>query len=69
MTCRARWSVSNEQRAVKAEAVLALVEKFVVDQRITCAETISQSDRVIVAAYDFIEALCDVAGYKAEDGE
>lgn len=47
----------------KAEKVLAIIYEFIEEQRIGCAETIYQSDRVIDNAYDFIEALCNVAGY------
>lgn len=36
---------------------------FITKQRITCPETIYQSDRVIVNAYEFIEQICDVVGY------
>lgn len=61
--------VPSEDRAAIAEKVLAIVEKFVVDQRITCPEAISQCDRVIENAYGFIEDLCDVAGYKESDDE
>lgn len=47
----------------KAEAVLAIVDLFIGDNDITCPEAIYQSDRVIQNAYEFIESLCDVAGY------
>jgi len=53
----------------KAEAVLALVDAFIVKQAITCAETVYQSDRVIEAAYEFIESLCNVAGYMEIDDD
>lgn len=36
---------------------------FITKQRITCPETIYQSDRVIENAYEFIEQICDVVGY------
>lgn len=53
----------------KAEAVLALVDAFIVKHEITCAETVYQTDRVIEAAYEFIESLCDVAGYMEIDND
>jgi hypothetical protein len=62
-------SLSSEDRAAVAEKVLAIVEKFVVDQRIHCPETIHQCDWVIENAYEFIEDLCEVAGYKEFDDE
>lgn len=41
---------------------------FITKQKITCAETIYQSDRVIENAYEFIEEICDLVGYaKYED--
>ena len=45
------------------------VEKFIDEQRISCPETISQSDRVIENAYDFIEQLCDIVGYYEYEDE
>lgn len=33
------------------------VKRFMVDNRITCEESISQCDRVIENAYEFIEEL------------
>ena len=42
--------------------------KFIEDQKITCPETIFQSDRVIENAYAFIKEICDIVGYaKYED--
>ena len=38
-------------------------EQFIQDQRISCAETVYQSDRVIENAYEFIEGVCDHVGY------
>lgn len=58
-----------DERVAKAERVLTIVEAFVRKQRITCAETISQTDRVIENAYDFIEDLCNVAGYLPESDD
>lgn len=41
----------------------ALCLKFINDQKITCAETVFQSDRVIENAYEFIRKICDIVGY------
>jgi len=51
----------------KARECLRLVDQFIKDNGITCAEAVTQSDRVIQNAYDFIESLCDVAGYVEQD--
>ncbi len=47
----------------KGLTLLKIVQKFIEDNSIGSPETIAQSDSVIVNAYDFIENLCDVAGY------
>jgi hypothetical protein len=36
---------------------------FIEKQKITCPETIYQSDRVIENAYEFIQEICEVVGY------
>ena len=41
-----------------------LVSDFIEAQSIGCAEDIYQSYHVIENAYEFIERLCDVVGYK-----
>jgi hypothetical protein len=42
--------------------------EFITKQKITCPETIFQSDRVIENAYEFIQEICDIVGYaKYED--
>ena len=41
----------------------ALCLKFINDQKIDCAETVFQSDRVIENAYEFIREICDIVGY------
>ena len=40
-----------------------ICSNFITKQRITCPETIYQSDRVIENAYEFIKQICDVVGY------
>lgn len=48
--------------------VLKLVRKFIQDNKISCGETIYQSDRVGENSLEFIEQLCEVVGYyKGED--
>jgi hypothetical protein len=42
-------------------------EKFIKKQNIGCPETVSQSDHVIVNAYEFIEGVCDIVGYYDEE--
>jgi hypothetical protein len=57
----------------QAQALIAHCEQFIQNQRIHCAETVYQSDRVIENAYAFIEGVCDHVGYyedpDAEDEE
>lgn len=45
------------------------VQKFVEAQRIWCAETVYQSDRVIVNAYEFIHDACEIVGYFEREDE
>lgn len=47
----------------------AICEKFIRDNSITCPETICQSDRVIMNAYEFIEQICENVGYCEVDEE
>jgi hypothetical protein len=47
----------------RKDKLLSLCQKFIADNKISCAETISQTDRVIESAYDFIENICDIVGY------
>lgn len=51
------------------DALLAEVKSFIKDQRITCPETICQTDRVIENAYEFIEKLCDIVGYHIDEDD
>lgn len=53
----------------KARECLRLVDEFIKNNRISCAETVYQMDHVIENAYEFIEGLCDVAGYFEDDVE
>lgn len=40
-----------------------IVQRFIETNRITCAETIYQTDAVIENAYGLIEDLCNEVGY------
>lgn len=44
--------------------IKAIIQNFIEEQEISCAETIYQTDRVIVNAYEFIESLVEIVGYK-----
>ena len=57
---------SAESRAALAEKVLCIVDRFIVEQRITCVETIYQTDRVSENACEFIDRICAVAGFAEE---
>ena len=56
-------TIRNPRNIYIIDKTRLITEKFVKDNKITCPETISQVDRVIVNAYDFIEELCDEVGY------
>ena len=57
----------NGDDLTDALGLLKATREFMRSQRITCEETIYQSDRVIENAYDFIAELCDIVGYPEED--
>lgn len=40
-----------------------LCEQFVIDNEITCPESIYQMDGVIGNAYEFLEGMCNIIGY------
>lgn len=40
-----------------------LCERFIREQRISCAETIYQTDWVVVNSYELIEEICNIVGY------
>lgn len=48
----------------RKEALWKLCESFIQEQDIICAETVSQTDRVIEHAYGFITDVCEIVGYK-----
>jgi hypothetical protein len=47
----------------------AIVMNFVDKQDIWCAETIYQTDRVISNAYEFIQELVEIVGYKEDEDD
>lgn len=54
----------NDEPSVKDMAALwELCMKFIKDNKIDCAETVYQNDRVIRNAYEFIEEICEIVGY------
>ena len=46
------------------EKLLEFCKKFIDDNDIGCSGGIYQSDRVILGAYEFIEGVCEIVGYK-----
>ena len=44
-------------------------KSFVDEQNIYCSESIYQTDRVMENAYDLIEKLCDIVGYKQDPSD
>ena len=58
-------ALAKQKREDAMQALWAICEKFIEDQHIHCAETIYQTDRVIENAYDFIENICEIVGYKS----
>lgn len=47
----------------KADELFDLCKKFIDEQDIYSAETVHQSDEIILNALDFIEKICDIVGY------
>jgi hypothetical protein len=56
--------VSDDEKAFK---LLAFAQAWIADQRIRCAETIYQMDHVAENSPEFIEGVCDIAGYANTD--
>lgn len=45
------------------------VKEYIIDNDISCEESICQNDNVIAAAYDLIVNMCRIVGYnEIEDG-
>ena len=55
------------QELVLKRKLWEVCEKFIQDQDITCSESVYQTDRVIINAYEFIEEVCNVVGYVEQD--
>lgn len=51
------------------EALWEHCERFITDQKIGCAESVYQTDRVITNAYEFIEGVCDIVGYYEDEDD
>jgi hypothetical protein len=45
------------------DQLLALCQKFIADNRITCGETVYQADRVGENSYSFIHKICKIVGF------
>lgn len=54
---------------MKKDDLWKLCEKFIDENDIGHPETIYQTDRVIERAYEFIENICDIVGYKEYEDE
>lgn len=46
-----------------------LCEKFIEDNAISCPEAVHQTDWVIQNAYELIEQICEIVGYKEQEDE
>lgn len=59
--------LANVGRLIKerdqGEALWGFCQQFIKAQRISCPESVYQSDRVILNAYEFIEGVCEIVGY------
>ena len=51
------------------QRIADIVRQFIEDKRIRCSESIHQTDRVIEGAYEFIENLCEEAGYYIDEDD
>lgn len=54
------------EEEIRTEAVRE-IRAFIEKQDIACAEAIYQTDNVIQNAYEFIERLADIVGYKEDE--
>ena len=62
--------MNTEPSVAEMAALWNVCVKFIEEQEIGCADTIHQCDWVIEHAYEFIEDVCEVVGYKPyEDDE
>lgn len=53
----------------KKQELWNAVEKWIKEQKISCPETIAQSDRVIESFYEFAEEICNIVGYDETEEE
>jgi len=51
------------------DQLVKFCREFIDKQDIHCTETIYQTDRVIENAYEFIEGVCEIIGYKPREDE
>ena len=61
--------MSSDIELARQQRLENLCKKFIKDQTISCSETVYQSDRVILNAYEFIESICDIVGYHEYEDE
>lgn len=62
--------MNTEPSVAEMATLWNVCRKFIEEQEIGCADTIHQCDWVIEHAYEFIEDVCEVVGYKPyEDDE
>lgn len=59
--------IVSEEAISEALALRTLVKAFICDNKIRSAESVYQKDCVVENSLDFIESLCEVAGYYDED--
>lgn len=53
----------------RKDELFELVEKFIKDNGITCAESIYQRDSLVIGASCFMESCCEIVGYAESDEE
>lgn len=59
----------NDDVREKQNELWEHVKAFVDRQNITCSETVYQSDRVILNAYEFIDRACEIVGFAPCDDD
>lgn len=55
------------QESDPKDALWQFCQAFINKQNIHCAETIYQTDRVIENAYEFIDGVCKIVGFKKDE--
>lgn len=53
----------------KEKKLKKIIKAFIDKHEISCAEGVHQNDRVVIAATELIEELCDVVGYRKFEDE